>query len=215
MVGDLVALNGNGSSDIDGDPLTYSWSLTAAPAGSTAVLLNPLGPTPSFVINTPGDYVAQLIVNDGTVDSAPDTVVIRTDGRPVANAGADRTGLVGDSLQLDGSVSSDPDSDMIGFSWTIVGGPVNGATLSAPTTVNPTFAATAAGTYTVQLVVSDGRLDSLPDTTDIVYNRGAHRPSRPFDRENLAGHDGRRCHGSAAARPGTWRSAEPLGRQRR
>jgi len=38
--------------------------------------------------------VAQLIVNDGKVDSAPDTVVITTENSaPVANAGPDQTVL--------------------------------------------------------------------------------------------------------------------------
>jgi mono/diheme cytochrome c family protein len=74
-VGDTVRLNGSGSSDPDGDTLTYTWSLTA-PTGSTATLSDPAMVNPTFVADVAGTYQAQLIVNDGTEDSAPDTVTI-------------------------------------------------------------------------------------------------------------------------------------------
>ena len=75
-MGDVVALDGSGSSDPNGDPLTFSWSLTARPAGSGATLSNTGADNPSFVADEAGTYVVQLIVNDGEFDSAPDTVTI-------------------------------------------------------------------------------------------------------------------------------------------
>ena len=56
--------------------MTYRWSLLSKPAGSSAALNDPNIGTPSFVADLSGDYVAQLVVNDGTVDSVPDTVSI-------------------------------------------------------------------------------------------------------------------------------------------
>lgn len=82
-VGDVVQLDGSGSSDIDGDPLTYSWSLTSVPAGSGATLDNPTVVDPKFTPDLAGTYVAQLVVNDGKVDSAPDTVVVTATAQPV------------------------------------------------------------------------------------------------------------------------------------
>jgi hypothetical protein len=37
---------------------------------------NPTSVSPTFIIDIAGSYTAQLIVNDGTVDSAPDNVII-------------------------------------------------------------------------------------------------------------------------------------------
>ncbi len=83
-VGDSVALDGSGSTDPDGDPLTYNWSLVSRPAGSTssvaAAASDPAGGDRStfvFVPDVPGTYVVQLIVNDGTVDSDAATCTVR------------------------------------------------------------------------------------------------------------------------------------------
>jgi hypothetical protein len=74
--GASVDLNGSGSSDDDDDPLTYSWVLTSKPLGSTASLTGANTATPSFTPDLLGDYVVELVVNDGTDDSDPDTVTI-------------------------------------------------------------------------------------------------------------------------------------------
>ena len=67
--GDCVAsvtLNGSGSSDPSGDPLTYSWMWD----GGSATGINPTIQLPI------GTFTITLVVNDGTVDSDPDTVEI-------------------------------------------------------------------------------------------------------------------------------------------
>lgn len=72
-----VTLNGSGSSDVDGNALTYSWSLITVPAHSKAVLSGANSVSPTFKADKAGTYVAQLVVNDGTVDSvSPSTVTI-------------------------------------------------------------------------------------------------------------------------------------------
>jgi len=86
VVGSPVLISGSTSSDLDGDPLTYSWSITG-PVGNTTSLSSTTGISTSFTPDIEGSYTIQLIVNDGTVNSAPDTVTITatgvTNGRPL------------------------------------------------------------------------------------------------------------------------------------
>jgi YD repeat-containing protein len=164
-----VRLDGSGSADVNGDRLTFSWLLTAAPEGSTATLSDSTAVQPAFVADRPGDYVLQLIVNDGTVDSAPATVTISTvNSAPVAEAGPDQTVAVGATAQLDGRGSRDVDGDTLTYQWALLTVPEeSAAALSDPTAANPTFAADRAGYYVAQLVVNDGTRDSVPDVVVI------------------------------------------------
>ena len=72
----VVNLDGSGSTDADGDSLSYQWSLTTVASGSNAALSDGAVASPSFTADLDGTYIAQLIVNDGTVSSATDTVTI-------------------------------------------------------------------------------------------------------------------------------------------
>jgi K319L-like, PKD domain len=72
FVGSTVQLNGSGSTDQDGDTLTYRWLLISAPSGSTASLSSTTTVMPTFVPDKPGSYTVQLIVNDGHVGQRPE-----------------------------------------------------------------------------------------------------------------------------------------------
>lgn len=74
--GSAVNLSGEGSSDANGDSLTYIWSLISIPTNSTASLDDYTIIAPSFTADIDGDYVITLVVNDGSEDSEPDTVTI-------------------------------------------------------------------------------------------------------------------------------------------
>lgn len=168
-VGSTAQLNGSGSLDIDGDPLTYRWTLTTRPAGSAAAFFDDAAANPSFIVDTPGTYVAQLVVNDRTVDSPPDTVIVSTvNSAPRADAGSDQTAFVQTDVTLSAGRSHDVDGDPLTYRWTMVArAPASTAVLVGPTTVGPTFRIDRSGTYVAELVVNDGFLDSAVDTVVI------------------------------------------------
>ncbi len=74
-VGQTVQLDGSGSFDPSGLPLTYKWILTA-PAGSTAKLSDSTAEKPTFTADVEGQYTASLTVNDGIATSVPASAVI-------------------------------------------------------------------------------------------------------------------------------------------
>ncbi|HEX6162132.1 MAG TPA: PKD domain-containing protein, partial [Vicinamibacterales bacterium] len=195
-VAGMAILDGSASSDVDGDPLTYSWALIAQPPGSTATLQNATSVSPQLTPDRPGSYVVQLIVNDGTVDSVPDTVVVSTvNSPPVANAGADQSAFVGDTITLNGGASTDIDGDALTYAWAITARPAgSAAVLSDPASVSPSFTIDAAGSYVVQLIVNDGLVNSAPDTVTIstlnsrpVANAGADQSVVAGDTVTLDG----------------------------
>jgi K319-like protein/IPT/TIG domain-containing protein/Big-like domain-containing protein len=166
-VGSTVNLDGTASSDVNGLSLSYRWSLLSTPSNSVASLSLPTSENPYFTADVAGKYVAQLIVNDTIVDSAPVTVEISTDNsRPVAAVGSHQTVRVGTTVQLSGAASNDADGNTLTYQWAILYKPSGAsAVLSSSTAVDPTFVASVAGLYVVQLIVNDGQLSSPPVTT--------------------------------------------------
>ena len=181
VTGTTVQLDGSASQDPDQDALTFLWTLTVVPPGSTAVLSDPTVPNPTFVADLDGRYTVTLVVNDGTVDSAPDEVIIDAgppNVPPVADAGQNQSVLEGDTVQLDGSASRDPDGGALIFLWELVSAPVGStAVLSATDIVNPTFVADLPGDYLVRLVVNDGQADSAPAEVTITAIAGDAPPT--------------------------------------
>ena len=119
---------------MDGNALTFAWSFVSRPAGSAATLSNAAAIMPTFVADRPGDFVVQLIVNDGLTNSAPDTVTITTtNSAPTANAGPDQTVSAGSAVTLNVTASSDPEGSSLTFSWSLITRPAGStATLSTP-----------------------------------------------------------------------------------
>ena len=165
-VGAAITLDGSASSDTDGDALNFFWTLPLSPGGSFAVLDDPARVNPQFTLDVAGDYQAQLIVNDGTTESTPDIVDISTENSaPLADAGPDQAILVGETVTLDGSGSSDVDGDPLYFEWSLIGAPRGSrATVSDAMAVRPRITADLPGVYVVQLIVDDDDLPSAPAT---------------------------------------------------
>ena len=71
-----VVLDGSKSSDSDGDPLAYQWSLMSKPSGSKAALAGATTLHPSFTPDLPGSYAVLLVVDDGTTTAGASVTVL-------------------------------------------------------------------------------------------------------------------------------------------
>jgi hypothetical protein len=194
-LGAVVTLDGSGSTDANGDPLTYTWSAVSVPAGSAATLTAPDTFNPAFTPDLPGNYVFQLVVSDGQVSSAPATVTISTNALPpVASAGPNQAVGMGVVVHLDGSGSTSPNGPLV-YTWSMLSVPAGSlAVLSDAHVVSPTFLADRPGTYVVQLIVADPFGVSAPATATIttsvvppVANAGSSRTAALGDTVTLDG----------------------------
>ena len=167
--GQVLTLNGAGSTDPTGRPLTYQWTLVSAPPFGDLPIYNPTSAMAEFAAYPVGDYVIGLVVNDGISDSDMATTTLSYFHiAPVANAGPNQLGAVGSVIQLDASRSVDGDSNPITYSWSIVSAPArSAASLSSATDVKPTITLDMPGTYVAQLIVTDQYLSSTASTVTI------------------------------------------------
>lgn len=170
-----VTLTG-AASDCNGDSLTYQWAQTAGPA---VTIVNPTSLTATF--HTPQIFVATtltftLTADDGNGGTATASVTYTEQNTvnepPTADAGTPQTVAVQTTVTLDGSASSDPNGDPLGYTWTQTSG--TAVTLQNPATATPSFTAPSApATLVFQLVVDDGSLSSTPATVTITVTPGA------------------------------------------
>ncbi|MHB8877056.1 MAG: PKD domain-containing protein [Myxococcaceae bacterium] len=175
-----VTASGTASSDPNADPLTFAWTLEAGAAAGTLAAAD--GQVARLTPAADGRYGVVLVVNDGTLSSAPSWCEVlaidpaNTDHVPVANAGPDGVGEIGKALQLDGSASYDVDGDLLAYTWRKVSGPAG--VLSSSSVAGPTFRPGAAGTLVLELVVSDGTNLSPPDPVsfEVLDPAVNHRP---------------------------------------
>lgn len=178
--GATVQLDGTGSSDADGDPLTFEWTLEQKPAGSNAVLSSDRAPRPAFVADLDGKYRIKLVVSDGLVDSEADYIEITafaSNTPPIANAGPDQMVALGSRVQLDGTTSFDADGDELFYTWTLTSKPAGSvAAMSDMAVAKPDITLDVEGAYVVELVVSDGEVASASDAVTLTATKNNLQP---------------------------------------
>jgi hypothetical protein len=166
FVGDRVVVDGRRSTAFGSGPLSFQWSFTL-PRGSAATLSG----ANTFLLDAPGRYEIQLVVNDGLDDSEPAALEVAATPAPDYSIGCGETvaGSILDPLHKDRyifeaaageaamfavvatSASIRPRADLLGPDGRpVVGGlAINGASLPAVFPVS--------GTYTIVVGDDDGR----------------------------------------------------------
>lgn len=164
--GDVVTLSGAQSSDPDNDDLTYSWSISSKPELSNATLSSTSSLSVQLTPDVAGSYEVSLVVNDGQVNSAVDSVLVTAESNgPIANAGADQSVTVGDFVALNGAQST---GDNLVYQWQFMTKPDNStAELTGSNTISAEFNADISGIFQLSLVVSEGGNSSTADIIQV------------------------------------------------
>ena len=163
-----IRLDGTASADADGDPLTYLWTIISQPGDGCAVFDSPTLVSPVLTVACYGSYRLGLVVDDGLAASVMDTVTLSWENLPpVADAGAAISLDASRQVCLDGRSSTDPNGDLLSYSWSLTKPACSAAELTGADTATPCLTPDCNGSYTVHLVVSDGSLSSAEAATTV------------------------------------------------
>jgi glucose/arabinose dehydrogenase len=141
-----VTFDGTGSSDPDGEPLSYAWDLDADGAfdDSTAT-------RPTWTYTTSGSYAAQLRVTDPGGLSGATTVTITVGNTPptatIATPAAGTTWKVGDVINFSGSATDQQDGTLSpsALTWDLI---LHHCPSNCHTHPLQSFAGVASGSFT-------------------------------------------------------------------
>ena len=185
-LGDSANIDASGSTDPEGDTLTYTWRFKSVPASSTLVngdIDDRFAATTFFDGDVAGTYELRVFVDDGTTTKADVTAVTYTassNSAPVVDAGSDQTGAPGDVITFDGSGTTDADGDTLKYRWGFKSIPASSALSNADWTDRYTtagnFEPDVAGTYEVRFAVNDGVNAEVLGFVDAVISSGSNSP---------------------------------------
>ncbi|WP_166652706.1 PKD domain-containing protein [Pelagimonas phthalicica] len=131
--GAAVSLDGSQSFDLDGDLLSYSWSILSAPESAVTSLNSNNTPIVELQSDLSGDYVVQLAVSDGANRSYATLLIRVSDNLPLAVAGVDQNSGLSGMITVDGSAVAAINPT---YHWSLTGlsgGTGLGATLTTDT----------------------------------------------------------------------------------
>jgi uncharacterized delta-60 repeat protein len=154
--GGTVAFDAGGSSDLDGDPLSYSWEFGDGTSGT--------GATPTHASFQTGAYVVTLTADDhvGGVSHSSLTVTV-ANVAPTVHDDAYSVGETSDPIAFPVDFSDPGQGETYGFRWHLVGS-TNGQVIpdQTGTSADPTGSSRALrftpiddGTYTFAVTVTD------------------------------------------------------------
>jgi len=159
--GTSVVLDASGSTDPDGDALTYEWDLNNDGTYETSGKNPTLTPEDGPVILTIG-----VQVDDGNGGVATDTTTVTVNNvAPTAEAGGPYSGDEGSLIALAGS-ATDPGADTLIYEWDLD----NDGEYDDSTDQNPSHTWPDDGTFTVGLRVTDDDGGKGIDTATVTVN---------------------------------------------
>ena len=170
-LGALINLDGSGSSDPDGDTLSYQWTLTSQPSGSSASFDNAQSASPVLSTDTAGAYIAQLEVSDGVL-TATDTVNLTINSVPEINsfsASPDNTDSATEVVFA--WTVSDTDNDTLTCLLDVDGDGADDYTISnCASTSSQGHSFLVAGNFSARLIINDGKGGSAQQTISVSIN---------------------------------------------
>jgi RHS repeat-associated protein len=166
----------SGTTSDDGYPLggslTISWSKISG--DGTAVFANPNSLSTDVTFSQSGTYVLRLTATDGELTASDDvTVTVNpVNQAPTISAGNDRTIVLPDFLDLNGSAADDgfPPASNLAVSWSKVSGPGE-VNFISPNSLTTFAGFSAPGTYTLRLTANDSQLTAFDEVVITVYPR--------------------------------------------
>ena len=171
-----TTLNGSGSYDRDTTITAYSWHEVSGPGPYT--INDSTLVSPQISNFTAGTYIIELDVTDANGLTGKDSVsvTVKANQPPISVAGNNASlTLPVNSIQLNGSGSSDPDGTIAAYLWSEVSGPAS-FTISNSTVVSPVISNLTAGVYVIALQVTDNLGATGTSTVTITVNPAPHIP---------------------------------------
>jgi len=172
VIGMSAVLDGSGSFDPNGGPITYAWSAeNALGQALTGAFDDPTLEQPTFAPTPDGAFTVTLTVtktSDGqtAADSAAVVLTDPSDLLPVADAGPDLVGRVGEPVTLQGGASADPEGEPLDYSWETLSAPEQ-VSISDVGAATPSFTPSTSGTFVFELTVAVAGAESKPDTVTV------------------------------------------------
>jgi hypothetical protein len=178
--GSNIPLDGTDSYDPDGDTIFYFWDFDNDDQFDDAI-----GPSPNFSTVVPGLYTVGLKVTDSCGGVGTDRAEVEVTNSVVADANGPYTMHAGDTINLDGSGSYDPEGHaIVSYEWDLD----DGGFYDDATGINPPYTNSVPGTYTVGIKVTDeygatdtdtAQVEVTNDPPDAVDDHGATPQDTP------------------------------------
>lgn len=167
-IGNLVTLDGSGSSSSDASALTFSWTLSSKPPASTASINGGSNVSATLTPDIAGVYIIDLSVTSGTASDTDQVNItaIGTNSVPLITITEDSIkGKKNNAIDIM-VTSSDPDGDALAYSWEILETtPANGSgTFTTGDDTGVEFTPSDPGLFEIAVTVSDGKGGEGADT---------------------------------------------------